>query len=75
MSNSAGGEKAGIVSPLYGHPQVNGSERPSRSAAQSRPKKGAEGKEAEGEVRPCGVARGLVLHCSWEQVRLRGRCS
>jgi hypothetical protein len=28
MSNSAGGEKAGIVAYEYGYPQVNGSERP-----------------------------------------------
>ena len=36
MSNSADREKAGSSRPRYGYPQVNGSERPSRSAAQNR---------------------------------------
>jgi hypothetical protein len=53
MSNSAGREKAGIVPPT------------TRTGPQPRtaPKKGGEGEEAEEAVRPCGVARALVLHC------------
>ena len=50
--SKADGEKTGVVSPAIRVPLVNGSERPSRSAAQNHPKKGGEGEEAEGEVRP-----------------------
>ena len=63
MSNRVGGQGRGSSGPRYGYPKVYGSERPSRPAVQNRPKEGGEGQEAEGEVRPYGVAHPLVLHC------------
>jgi len=57
MSNSAGGEGR----PRYAYPQVNGSERASRSAAHCRRRQGKK-RTVKWDLSD-GVAHPLVLHC------------
>ena len=76
MSNSAGEGRGSW--PRYGYPQVNGSERPSRSAAQNRLKKGGEGEEVEGEVWPSHGLASAHRSCftaGESKIRLRRGCS
>ena len=71
MSNSAGGKRPGSSGPRYGYPQVNGSERPSRSAAQNRPRKAGRGRKRKEN---CGLWRSTPARASLP-LRARSACA